>query len=85
MQSRLPMHLSPRCEVLTRAGTPCQSPAMVNGRCRMHGGKAPGAPKGNRNAVTHGRFAAEAVAERRVFAALLRDMKGLIEQADGDE
>jgi hypothetical protein len=30
----------------TRAGTPCQSPAMTNGRCRMHGGKAPGAPEG---------------------------------------
>ncbi|MGO8839738.1 MAG: HGGxSTG domain-containing protein [Methyloceanibacter sp.] len=24
---------------------PCQSPAMPNGRCRMHGGKSPGAPK----------------------------------------
>ncbi|WP_347264297.1 HGGxSTG domain-containing protein, partial [Nitrobacter sp.] len=35
------MHLSPRCHARTRAGTPCQSPAMANGRCRMHGGKAP--------------------------------------------
>jgi hypothetical protein len=24
-----------------RAGTPCQSPAMMNGRCRMHGGASP--------------------------------------------
>src|SRR3954464_14799719 len=33
MQSRLPaklpMHLSPRCQARTRAGTPCQSPAMA--------------------------------------------------------
>lgn len=58
---------------------------MANGRCRMHGGKAPGAPKGNRNAVRHGRYTAEAIAERRELAALLREMKGLVEQADGDE
>jgi hypothetical protein len=85
MQSRLPMHLSPRCLARTRARTPCQSPAMANGRCRMHGGKAPGAAKGNRNALKHGRYAAEAVAERRELAALLRDMKGLVEQVEEDE
>jgi hypothetical protein len=38
MQSKLPMHLSPRCRARTRAGTLCRSPAMTNGRCRMHGG-----------------------------------------------
>ena len=58
---------------------------MANGRCRIHGGKAPGAPKSNRNAVRHGRYTAEAIAERRTLAALLRDIKGLVEQADGDE
>ena len=41
---------SPRCGAKTRKNTPCQSPAMPNGRCRMHGGKSPGAPTGNRNA-----------------------------------
>lgn len=30
------------CGAKTRAGTPCQSPAMRNGRCRMHGGKSTG-------------------------------------------
>lgn len=29
---------------------------MPNGRCHMHGGKSPGAPKGNRNAWKHGRY-----------------------------
>jgi hypothetical protein len=29
---------------------------MPNGRCRMHGGKSPGAPKGNQNAFKHGRY-----------------------------
>ena len=57
---------------------------MPNGRCRMHGGRSPGAPKGNENAFKHGRYTAEAIAERREFAALLRDMKGLVEVVDGD-
>ncbi|MGA7383892.1 MAG: HGGxSTG domain-containing protein [Methylocella sp.] len=34
------MHLSPRCGARTRSGTPCQSPAMANGWCRIHGGKS---------------------------------------------
>jgi hypothetical protein len=58
---------------------------MTNGRCRMHGGASPGAPKGNGHALKHGRFTAEAIAERREFAALVRDMKGLAELVDGDE
>jgi hypothetical protein len=35
----LPMHEAPRCRARTRRGSPCQSPAMKNGRCRMHGGR----------------------------------------------
>jgi hypothetical protein len=58
---------------------------MANERCRMHGGKAPGAPKGNRNATKHGRYAAEAIAERRELAALLCNMKGLVKQVDDGE
>jgi hypothetical protein len=58
---------------------------MPNGRCRMHGGKAPGAPKGNSHALRHGRYSAQAIAERRELGALLRDMKALAEQVEGDE
>jgi hypothetical protein len=54
MQSKLPMHLSSRCRAKTRSGNPCRSPAMPNGRCRMHGGPSPGAAKGNKNAHKHG-------------------------------
>jgi uncharacterized protein YjcR len=75
MQSRLPMHVSPRCGARTRRGTPCQSPAMPNGRCRMHGGKSPGAPRGNRNALKHGRYSAETISMRAEIAKLLRLMK----------
>jgi len=84
MQGRLPMHLSPNCRARTRAGTPCQSPAMRNGRCRMHGGKAPGAPKGNKNAVRHGRYSADAIEHRREIAALLRAMKALARSSAGE-
>jgi hypothetical protein len=51
----------------------------------MHGGMSPGAPKGNSHAFKHGRFTAEAIAERREFATLVREMRGLVEQVDGDE
>ena len=78
MQSKLPMHLSPRCGARTRGRTTCQSPAMPNGRCRMHGGRSPGAPKGNRRAVKAGRYTAETKARRREIAALLRNMRALI-------
>jgi uncharacterized protein YjcR len=51
----------------------------------MHGGRAPGAPKGNKNALKHGRYTAEHIAERRHFAELLREMKGFIDELDGKE
>ena len=82
MQSKLFMHRSPRCGARTRNGTPCRSPAMANGRCRMHGGSSPGAPIGNANAWKHGHYTAEAIVERRELAALLRSMRGLVEEVD---
>jgi hypothetical protein len=51
----------------------------------MHGGKAPGAPKGNRHGFKHGRYTTEAIVERRAFAALLRQMRDLVEQVDDGE
>jgi uncharacterized protein YjcR len=49
-------------------------------RCRMHGG-APGsgAPRGNKNALKHGRFTREAIEERRQLRALLRESRVLIQ------
>jgi hypothetical protein len=39
----------------------------------MHGGAAgSGAPIGNKNALRHGYYSAEAIAERRGLAALIR-------------
>lgn len=50
---------------------------MPNGRCRMHGGPSPGAPKGNRNALKHGRYTGEAIAARREVNELLRALRTL--------
>ncbi|WP_277618911.1 HGGxSTG domain-containing protein [Sulfitobacter noctilucae] len=77
------MHLSPRCGARTRNGTPCRSPAMANGRCRMHGGKSSGAPIGNDNARKHGLYAATAISERKEWSALLRSMRQLIDEVGG--
>jgi uncharacterized protein YjcR len=82
MQRRLAMLESRRCGAKTRNGTPCRSPAMPNGRCRMHGGKSPGAPKGNQNALRHGRYSAKDIARRREVAALLRAMRALVRVQD---
>ena len=45
---------------------------MNSGRCRMHGGKATGAPKGSRNTLTHGNYSAKEMAWRMPMEYLLR-------------
>ena len=57
---------------------------MKNGKCRLHGGKSPGAPMGNKRRYVHGRYSAEAIAERRRFRELLRDMKKLVDMVEVD-
>ena len=79
-----PMLSSPRCGAKTRSGKPCRSPA-VDGkkRCRMHGG-APGsgAPRGNKNAVKHGLYTREAIAQRRQLSELVRQSRKLLSEID---
>jgi uncharacterized protein YjcR len=41
----------------------------------MHGGASTGAPKGNKNALRHGRYSAESIAFRREVAALAREAR----------
>jgi hypothetical protein len=77
-----PMVSSPRCGAKTRSGRPCMAPAVRGKkRCRMHGG-APGsgAPRGNQNALKHGRFTRQALDERRQLRDLLRQSQALIRQ-----
>jgi hypothetical protein len=65
---------SPRCGAKTRAGDPCQCPAIRNRkRCRLHGGRGPGAPKGRDNGnYRDGTFTAEAVQERQWLRSVVR-------------
>lgn len=73
---------SPRCGAKTRAGTPCAAPAVAGKkRCRMHGG-APGsgAPKGNANALKHGKYTNEAREARRDHRCRMRTLRELLRE-----
>lgn len=51
----------------------------------MHGGaKGSGAPKGNRNALKHGFYTREAIAERRAFKQMLREMDDFLRDFDAE-
>ena len=68
---------APRCGAKTRVGRPCQAP-IVRGkkRCRMHGGAAgSGAPIGNKNALKHGMYTRQAIAERKALGEMMREFR----------
>ncbi|WP_328702410.1 HGGxSTG domain-containing protein [Belnapia arida] len=75
--------LAPSCGAKTRRCTPCAGPAMLNGRCRMHGGKAKGqtTPAGRERSraarLVHGLRAAEARQAARERGAARREMAAL--------
>lgn len=79
---------APRCGAKTRGDTPCQAPAMKNGRCRLHGGKSTGlkTPEGieriRQAHLKHGEYTKEAIANRKEFNALLRKLKGNINEVN---
>ncbi len=71
-EARAALLLHPQCGAHCRTtGQPCRSPAMTNGRCRMHGGKAGRKP-------THGRYTKAAIQSRRDVRAILRSLRGLL-------
>lgn len=66
------MNGTPRCGARTRSGTPCRCPAMPNGKCRIHGGASPGAPRGAANgSYRDGYWTREAVEERKFIRSLV--------------
>ncbi len=67
-----------RCGAKTRKGSPCRSPAMSNGRCRMHGGTNPGGPFGNQHALKHGLWTKKAIADRKVVSQMLKESKSFL-------
>jgi uncharacterized protein YjcR len=78
------MLMSLRCGAKTRSGTPCKSPAVQGKkRCRMHGGaEGSGAPKGNKNALKHGRFTREAIERRKSLSDLLQKARKFTQELD---
>jgi hypothetical protein len=75
-----PMLRSQRCDARTRSGKPCKSPAVAGKkRCRMHGrARGSGAPYCNKNALKHGLYTREAIAERRQIRKLMRESRELL-------
>ena len=72
------MNDAPRCGAYTRVGTLCQSPAISGkSRCRMHGGRGSGAPKGNRNALRHGAYTKDVIAREVRVRGLCQRLRGL--------
>jgi len=70
-----------RCGARTRRGTTCQSPAMPNGRCRIHGGRSPGARPAERNGNWRGGFySQQSQAERRRLRDLIRQMRETMDE-----
>lgn len=77
---------SPRCGAKTRSGKPCRAPAVKGkARCRMHGGaKGSGAPKGNQNALKHGLYTREAMAEGKALTKLMREMRQTLREVSDE-
>ena len=73
---------SPRCGARTLTGSRCRSPGDAERPCRMHGGRSPGAQRGNKNALKHGCYTADAIAPRRENSGLVREMKALTKRVD---
>ena len=65
------------------SGRPCKSPSVLGKkRCRMQGALGSGAPRGNKNALKHGRFTREAIAERGHIRELVRQARELLLQIE---
>lgn len=83
-EARAALALHPQCGAHCRTtGNPCRGPAMANGRCRMHGGKSPGAPKGKAHwNYKNGQHSAAVIARRRADRQVLRIVRALIKAAE---
>jgi glucans biosynthesis protein len=71
---------APRCGAKTRAGGTCQCPAIRDRkRCRLHGGRGKGAPKGCGNGnYKDGSFTAEAILEGQWLRSIVRTYGKLV-------
>jgi glucans biosynthesis protein len=77
----------PRCHAKAKStGQRCGNPAMSGKRvCYIHGGKSPGAPFGNQNALKFGLYTQEAKAERAHMHELISRANKIIKQLKDSE
>jgi hypothetical protein len=60
-------------------GQPCRTWAMPNGKCKMHGGKSPGAPRGAKHPNWQGgKYSHEGLELRKGLRAMRRDGEALL-------
>ena len=77
---------APRCGAKTRQGSPCRAPAMLNGRCRMHGGtstgptSAEGLERCRQARWIHGGYSRGAREEQRRFREVVEAATAAIDQ-----
>lgn len=77
-----------RCGAKTRAGRPCQCPAIRGRtRCRIHGGLSPGAPRGKGNGnFKDGFWTHKALQDRRWVKQIVEVYtKGIVESSPGND
>lgn len=75
------LQILPRCTAKAKSTQQqCRQPAMKNGKCYWHGGKSTGPPKNNLNALKHGDYTREALAERKLISQLLKESAEFIDQ-----
>ena len=79
IEARCALARHPKCGAKSkRSQQPCKSPAMANGRCYMHGGRAKGSPQ------KHGWFTQQALDDRREVSRVLSQLKQLVAEFNSD-
>lgn len=82
-QALIKANQAARCNAKTRIAGRCQSPAMLNGRCRMHGGKSPGAPCGDKHGrYKNGYYTKAALKERQQVSQLIKEVKATLKNLE---
>lgn len=72
----------PKCQAKSKStGQRCKNIAMkLKKVCYLHGGKSPGAPLNNKNALTFGFYTKEAIEERKFIRKLMSNAEEFIKK-----
>ena len=74
----------PKCQATAKSTDNRCGNIAVKGRrvCRLHGGRSPGAPKNNKNALKHGFYTTEALARHRRIRRIINQLNASIRELD---